>query len=83
MRLGSVLVHNGGGELTPEQLKSLRSLQARIAEHQAKLDAYKAGPWAYDNQGLLKKTPNDEVRQRNIHGRINHLEEEIGASKGR
>ncbi|MFI7026035.1 polymorphic toxin-type HINT domain-containing protein [Micromonospora sp. NPDC049900] len=73
-----VLVHNDGGELTPEQLKSIRSLEARIAEHQAKLDAYRADPWAYDNQGLLKNAPNDEVRQRIINGRINHLEKEIG-----
>ncbi|WP_213453181.1 hypothetical protein [Rhizomonospora bruguierae] len=74
----AVLVHNSGGELTPEQLKSIRSLEARVAEHQAKLEAYKADPWAYDNQGLLERAPNDEVRQRIINGRINHLEKEIG-----
>jgi len=58
-------------------LKSIRSFEARIAEHQAKLDAYKSDPWAYDNQGLLKNDPNDEVRQRIINGRVNHLEKGI------
>ena len=75
-----VLVHNdGGGELTPEQERSIRSLQARSAEHQAKLDAYRANPDAFDNKGILKNAPSPEVRQRIIDGRIAHLEREIKA----
>jgi RHS repeat-associated protein len=73
-----VLVHNDGNGQTPDQmLRSINSLEARIAEHQAKLDAYRADPWAYDNQGRLARAPNDQVRSRIIEGRINHLENEI------
>ena len=73
-----VLVHNDGSGQTPDQmLRSITSLEARIAELQAKLDAYRADPWAYDNQGLLARAPNDQVRDRIINGRINHLENEI------
>lgn len=71
-----VLVHNDGG-LTPEQQRSLRSLQARSAEHQAKLDAYRANPDAFDNEGRLKNAPTPEIRQRIIDGRIKHLQKEI------
>jgi len=49
--------HLHGRSLTPEQLKSIRSFEARITEHQAKLEAYKADPWAYDNQGILERAP--------------------------
>jgi hypothetical protein len=72
-----VLVHNTDGELTPEQLKSIRSFERLIVDHQAKLEAYKVDPWAHDNQGRLKNAPNDAVRERIINSRINHLEKEI------
>ncbi|MGW4371460.1 PA14 domain-containing protein [Nocardia takedensis] len=64
-------------ELTAEEQKSIRSWENRKQEHIEKLEAYKADPWAYDNQGLLANAPNDEVRQRIIEGRIRHLEQEI------
>ena len=63
--------------LTASQRKSIRSYQKRIAEHQAKLDAYRKNPAAFDNKGLLKNAPNDAVRQRIIDGRIKHLQQEI------
>lgn len=82
-----VLVHNAKcgnldeviSRLSPSNQKSARSLLARIQEHQQKLDAYRADPAAYDNQGLLKNAPSDEIRQRIIAGRVRHLEAEIKA----
>jgi hypothetical protein len=73
------LEHLGGqvGErLSTSDQKAVRSLQARLDEHHAKLDAYVADPEAYDNLGILQgKTP--EIRQRIIHGRVRHLQTEI------
>ena len=62
--------------LSASDQKAVRSLQARLDEHQAKLDAYIADPDAYDNLGILQgETP--EVRQRIIDGRVRHLQTEI------
>jgi hypothetical protein len=62
--------------LSASEQKAVRSLQARLDEHQAKLDDYIADPDAYDNLGILQgKTP--EVRQRIIDGRVRHLQTEI------
>lgn len=41
-----------------------------------KLEAYKANPDAFDNQGILKNA-SPEIRQRIIEGRVRHLENEI------
>ncbi|MEU0956940.1 polymorphic toxin-type HINT domain-containing protein [Streptomyces niveus] len=73
-----VLVHNSnGGDLTPEQLKSIESYQKLIEEHELKLRDYLANPDAYDNKGFLKNAPSEEVRQRIIDGRTRHLRKEI------
>jgi hypothetical protein len=72
-----VLVHNSGGGLTPEQLKSIQSYEALIAEHEQKLGDYLENPDAYDNKGFLKNAPSDEIRQRIIDGRARHLQQEI------
>lgn len=63
--------------LTASERKAVDSLGQRSAEHQVKLDAYRANPDAFDNQGFLKNAPSDAVRQRIIDGRIRHLEQEI------
>jgi len=63
--------------LTPEQEKSLRSLQERMAEHEEKLADYLADPDAYDNKGFLKNAPTPEIRQSIIDGRAAHLRKEI------
>jgi len=63
--------------LTKSQQKAFNSYQERIAEHQKKLSDYRANPDAFDNQGLLKNAPNDQIRQKIIDGRIRHLEKEI------
>jgi RHS repeat-associated protein len=57
--------------------QSISSLEKNIAEHEAKLNAYIEDPYAFDNQGLLRNAPNDEVRQAIINGRISHLQNEI------
>lgn len=58
--------------------KSIRSLQKRVADHQQKLDSYRANPEASDHLGLLDDC-SPEVRARIIAGRIRHLEGEIRA----
>ena len=63
--------------LTASEAKTVDSLSKRIAEHQAKLDAYIANPWAYDNKGLLANAPSEAVVQSIISGRVNHLQSEI------
>jgi hypothetical protein len=63
--------------LTPEQEKSLRSLQERVVEHEEKLADYLADPDAYDNKGFLANAPTPEIRQSIIDGRAAHLRKEI------
>jgi RHS repeat-associated protein len=58
-------------------LKSIRSLEQRIQEHELKLQQYIDDPYAFDNQGLLRNAPSEEIRQQIIQGRINHLRTEI------
>ena len=48
-----------------------------MEDHTTKLNAYKVDPDAYDNQGLLARTPSPEIRQRIIDGRVRHLQTEI------
>jgi hypothetical protein len=57
--------------------RSIRSLNQRLAEHRAKLEAYRSNPDAFDNNGFLRNAPSVEVRERIIQGRIRHLESEI------
>jgi hypothetical protein len=63
--------------LTPEEEKTIRSLEKNIEEHRQKLDDYRQDPDAYDNQGFLKNAASEEIRERIIQGRIDHLENEI------
>jgi hypothetical protein len=57
--------------------RAIGSHEQRIAEHEAKLEAYIRDPDAYDNQGFLRNAPSEEIRQRIIEGRIRHLQYEI------
>lgn len=67
-------------ELTKEQEKAIRSLEARAQEHRDKLEAYRNDPYAYDNKGLLEQNAGNPDRQQSIiEGRIKHLEKEIKA----
>src|SRR5262249_49923560 len=51
-------------ELSVADQRAVRSLQRRIAEHRAKLDAYRADPDAYDNLGVLQGAPSAAARER-------------------
>jgi hypothetical protein len=53
-----------------------------IKEHMEKLEDYKANPYKYDNKGILKNAPNDEVRQNIIDGRLKALEKQIKKQQG-
>lgn len=64
-------------KLSTQAQRSLRTLSQRLAEHKAKLDAYRKNPGAFDNKGFLKNAPSLEVRKNIIEGRIRHLENEI------
>ena len=46
-------------------------------EHQSKLEAYRENPDAFDNQGLLRNAPTQEIRDKIIQGRIQKLEREM------
>lgn len=72
----------GAGRAAPElstaAQRSIRSLEARLAEHESKLAAYRENPFAFDNRGdLARNAARPEVQQRIIDGRIRHLEGEI------
>jgi hypothetical protein len=66
-----------GVNLTKSQLKSISSLESQITKHQTKLAEYIKDPMKFDNKGFLKNAPNDEVRQKIIQSRIDHLNQEI------
>ena len=66
-------------ELTNPEKRAINSLRKRIAEHKTKLSSYKENPFKFDNKGFLKNAPSDEVREKIVNSRINHLENEIKA----
>ncbi len=82
---GTTLATKAGGAveaavartLTTSDQKAVASLQRQLALHTQKLEAYRASPEAFDNLGYLERAPSQEIRQRIINGRINHLETEI------
>jgi len=63
--------------LSPQDQKSIRSLQKRIDEHRKKLQDYIQNPDAYDNLGRLRDAPTPEIRQMLIEGRIRKLRKEM------
>lgn len=65
-----------------ENLRSKRSYEELLAEHQQKLADYIRDPYAFDNQGLLRNAPNDAIRQSIIQGRIQALQKQIGKHIG-
>ncbi|MBP2618381.1 hypothetical protein [Chryseobacterium jejuense] len=48
-----------------------------IIEHQSKLTKYIINPQKYYNVGLLKKAPNDLIKNKIIQSRVHHLGYEI------
>ena len=59
------------------QQRAVRSLQAQLQDHRAKLDAYRADPHAYDNRGYLAGAQSAAIEQQIIAGRIHSLTKEI------
>jgi RHS repeat-associated protein len=67
-----------GGGLSGQQAdKAIRSLEKQIAEHEQKLAEYIRNPEAFDNQGLLRNAPSQQIREQIISGRIRKLQLEI------
>jgi hypothetical protein len=65
-------------ELSTAAKRAIRSTEAELAEHRAKLAAYKKNPFAFDNKGYLARNAgNPEIQKTIIQGRIRHLENEI------
>ena len=84
-----ILVHNANygsnpylNKNTDELLKSRKSYQDLIEEHQKKLQDYLASPDAYDRQGLLANAPTPEIRQKIIDGRAKALRKQIDKQNG-
>jgi RHS repeat-associated protein len=69
----------GAGPQAPTSIqRAIRSLDARLAEHRAKLAAYKENPFAFDNrEDLARNAARPDVQRRIIDGRVRHLENEI------
>ena len=64
-------------QMDPAKLRSIQSLEERLAEQIQKLAQYRANPELFDNKGFLANAPSEAVRQAIINGRIAHLEGEI------
>jgi len=65
------------GRLSKNEYKAAKSNYKRMVEHVDKLEKYKQNPLKYDNLGLLKNAPSEQVKQKVIESRIAHLEKEI------
>jgi len=88
-----VEVANSGGHIqqrTPnpflsqsddQLLKSQRSFEDLIREHQQKLDDYLRDPDAFDNKGLLR-VASPEIREKIIQGRTNALRKQLRKQQG-
>ncbi len=75
--VGGKVVNDAAERARTPAEKSLDSLASRLAEHQAKLNAYRANPDALDNKGLLRNAPTQEIRDQIIQRRIQILERDI------
>lgn len=65
--------------LSKSDYKAAKSNYKRMQDHAKKLEQYKQNPYRFDNKGLLKNAPSEEVRNKIIQARIAHLEKEIQA----
>ena len=70
-------IEHAKGRLSKSEYKAAKSNYKRMVEHVDKLEKYKQNPMQYDNLGLLKNAPNEQVKQKIIESRIAHLEKEI------
>jgi hypothetical protein len=67
--------------LTPSQMKSIKSYQDLINEHEQKLIEFIKDPYAHDNKGFLKNAPTPEIAQKIINKRVQGLQKEIETFK--
>ncbi len=65
-----------------QNLKSKASQEKRIAEHQKKLEEYKRNPQQYDNKGIYRNAPSQEIRDKIYRGRIEALQKQIEKQEG-
>lgn len=70
-------IEHAKGRLSKSEYKAAKSNYKRMVEHVDKLEKYKQNPLKYDNLGLLKNAPSEQVKQKIIESRIAHLEKEI------
>ncbi len=70
-------IEQAKSRLPKERYKAAKSNYNRMVEHIDKLEKYKQDPLKYDNLGLLKNAPNEQIKQKIIQSRIAHLEKEI------
>jgi hypothetical protein len=70
-------IEQAKSKLSKSDYKAAKSNYQRMLEHKEKLEKYKKDPHAFDNQGILRNAPNEQVRQQIIESRIAHLEREI------
>jgi RHS repeat-associated protein len=60
-------------DLTPQEIRAIRSLEKRVAEHEKKLQEFKANPTPRAGTESLP----EEIQRKTIEGRIQKLEREI------
>ncbi len=70
-------IEQAKSRISRKDYKAAISNYKRLAEHVEKLEKYKQNPLKYDNLGLLKNAPSNEIRERIIASRVAHLEKEI------
>ena len=69
--------------ISSSDLKSLKSLDKQIQNHQKKLNDYVKNPDKFDNDGRLKAAGNNtELRNQIINGRVDKLNREIKTFEG-
>jgi len=72
-------IEQAKSRLSKNEYKAAKSNYNRMVEHVNKLDKYRQNPLKYDNLGILKNAPSEQVKQKIIESRIAHLEKEIQA----
>jgi len=70
-------IERAKSQLSKNDYKAAKSNYRRMLEHLEKLKNYKKDPFKFDNQGLLKNAPSEQIRQKIIDARVGHLEQEI------
>jgi len=70
-------IERAKSRLSKNEYKAAKSNYKRMLEHVDKLEKYKQNPMKYDNLGLLKNAPSEQVKKKIIESRIAHLEKEI------